>query len=182
MNQRPVEPEPPLPELQSLARELPPPVDLESRLVGSLRAERLLREPRRSMWLQAAAAVLLIAGGIAIGRMTATRPAAPPATESRRFLFMLTDAAPAGDDRARAEQYRQWAADVRAGGRQISGERLANSGIAVVRNGSSPVMEPEVQGFFVISASGIDEAETIARSSPHVQSGGLIIVRPIDTP
>lgn len=184
MNQRSVEPpEPPVPELQSLARELPPPPDLESRIVGSMRAQRLLHESGRSPWLQAAAAVLLVAGGIAIGWMSAIRPVDPPRTvQATRFLFMLTNAEPVADDAARAELYRQWAADVQAEGRQISGDRLANRGIAVTRDGSSPVASPEVQGFFIVSAASLEEAAAVARSSPHVRSGGLIIVRPIDTP
>lgn len=184
MNEGPVvPPEPPVPELEALARELPPPPDLESRLVRSLRAESLLGDSRRSPWLYAAASILLVASGIAIGRMGATGSTAPQQTvQPNRFLLMLTDADPVGDDAARAEQYRQWAADVRAAGHQISGDRLANGGIAVMRDGSAPVMNPEVQGFFIVSASGLDEAAAVARSSPHVRSGGLIIVRPIDTP
>ena len=184
MNQGPVvPPEPPVPELESLVRELPPRPDLESRLVRSLRGEGLLGASRRSPWLYAAASILLVAGGIAIGWMGAKRSTGPQQTvQPNRFLFMLTAAAPVGDDAARAEQYRQWAAGVRAEGHQISGDRLANGGIAVMRDGSAPVMNPEVQGFFIVSASGLEEAAAVARSSPHVRSGGLIIVRPIDTP
>ena len=118
----------------------------------------------------------------AIGRMTAGNAGPAPVAAPNRFLFMLLGADTSGDDRARAEAYRQWAVDQRSSGRQVSGERLANSGLAVVRNGSSPVIDPEMQGFFVISAADMDEATAVARSSPHVQGGGLIIVRPIDTP
>ena len=63
-----------------------------------------------------------------------------------------------------------------------TGERLADSGVAVMRHGSAPIARAEVQGFFVVSASSMDDAVAVARSSPHVQSGGTIIVRPIDTP
>ncbi len=181
MNQLPDD-ERPLPELASLPREIAPPADLESRIVDGLYARSLLMRPARSPWLQAAAAVVLLAGGIAIGRMTAGDADPAPVAASNRFLFMLLGADTSGDDRARAEAYRQWAVDQRSSGRQVSGERLANTGLAVVRNGSSPVIDPELQGFFVISAADMDEATAIARSSPHVQGGGLIIVRPVDTP
>ena len=70
----------------------------------------------------------------------------------------------------------------RDAGRQISGERLADSGVAVGMRGELPIARAEVQGFFVVSASTMDDAVAVARSSPHVQSGGTIIVRPIDTP
>ena len=52
----------------------------------------------------AAASILLMAGGIAIGWMTAVPPADPPQTvQPNRFLFMLTNAEPVSDDAARAE-------------------------------------------------------------------------------
>jgi hypothetical protein len=168
---------------ESLPREIAPPPELEARVVSALRAEGLLKPRARIPWMQAAAAVVLLAGGIAIGRAMA--PAVPnpsAASGASRFLFMLTDAAVQGDDRATAEAYKQWAIEQRKAGRQISGERLANSGVAVVRGGSGPIHAPEVQGFFVVSAQDIDEAVAVARSSPHVQSGGTILVRPIDTP
>jgi hypothetical protein len=181
MNQLPDD-EFPVAELASLPRDVPPPADLESRVVDAMYARSLLNRPSRSPWLHAAAAVVLLAAGIAIGRSTTTGVDESPVVTPNRFMLMLIGADPTGDDRARAERYRQWSVEQRSTGRQVSGDRLANRGIAVVRNGSSAVMEPEVQGFFVISAADIDEAAAIARSSPHVQAGGLIIVRPIDTP
>src|SRR5687767_1022842 len=99
-----------------------------------------------------------------------------------RFLFLLTDADTSGDDAARAEAYRRWAVAQREAGRQISGERLDDSGFAVMREGVAAIARAEVQGYFVVSASTMDDAIAVARSSPHVQSGGTIIVRPIDTP
>jgi hypothetical protein len=173
----------PLDELASLPKDIAPPPALEDRVAAALRGQSLLRRPSPSGWWKAAAAVLLVAGGIAIGRLTSTRvdDAQRPAP-GNRFLLMLTDADTSGDDGARAERYRQWAVDQRSAGRLITGERLADTGLAVVRQGSAPLVSPEVQGYFIVSASSIEEAATVARSSPHVQSGGTIIVRPIDTP
>lgn len=180
MNQR-HEPEPPLPELDALARELPPPPDLEARVIGALRDRSLVRPPH-ARWRTAAAAVLLLGAGVLIGRTTVAPADRAPGVDMPRFLFMLTDAPPANDDAARAEEYRLWAVEQRAAGRQVSGERLASTGIAVTRRGSAAMPAPEVQGYFVVTATNIDEAVAVARSSPHVQSGGLILVRPIDTP
>jgi hypothetical protein len=182
MNQHPDAPEPPLEELTSLGREISPPPALEARIVAGLRDQGLVRSSPRWPWLQAAAAIVLLAAGVALGRSTAAPPASPASAPSNRYLFLLTDADASGDDAQRAEAYRRWAVDQRSAGRQISGERLAPSGVAVVRNGSAAVVSPEVQGFFVVSASDIEDAAAVARSSPHVQNGGVIIVRPIDTP
>jgi hypothetical protein len=173
----------PLPELHSLPREMPPPPELESRVVSALRATALLRAPTRRSWVSAAAAILILVSGIWIGRsvpgpaMNDARPLA-----STRFLFLLTGADTSGDDAARAEAYWRWAVTQREAGRQISGERLADTGFAVMSEGVAPIAGAEVQGFFVVSASTMDDAVAVARSSPHVQSGGTIIVRPIDTP
>ena len=131
--------------------------------------------------MHAAAAVLLLTVGILIGRSIPARTD-ERAVNAPRFLFLLTDLDTSGDDAARSEAYRQWAVQQRDSGRQISGERLADSGVAVVSRGEAPIGRTEVQGFFVVSASTMDEAVAVARSSPHVRSGGTIIVRPIDTP
>jgi hypothetical protein len=183
MNQHPDVPEPPLPELGSLPREMAPPPGLESRVIAELRQQSLLRPAARSPWVQAAAALLLLSAGVMIGRLSAGPvPDRSNAVTAGRFLLMLTGADTSGDDAARAEQYRLWAVDQRSAGREISGERLAASGMAVTRAGSGPVTNPEVQGYFVVSAASLEDAAAVARSSPHVQSGGIIIVRPIDTP
>jgi hypothetical protein len=173
----------PLDELASVPKEMAPPPALEDRVAAALRSESLLRPQSPSWWWRAAAAIFLLAGGILIGRMTSPDAAVVPQHASAsRFLFMLTDGDTSGDEAARSERYRQWAIEQQSAGRQITGERLAPTGLGVNRQGSAPIFAPEVQGYFVISAANIEDAAAVARSSPHVQSGGLIIVRPIDTP
>jgi hypothetical protein len=172
-----------LPELDSLPREMPPPPGLESRIAIALRAQGLLKSPTRLSWISTAAAILMLVLGIGIGRWW-PRPArfdAPPVSTSR-FLFLLSDADTSGDDGARAEAYRRWAVTQRQSGRQISGERLGDSGFAVMNESVAAVARADVQGYFVVSAATMDDAIAVARSSPHVQSGGTIIVRPINTP
>ena len=46
----------------------------------------------------------------------------------------------------------------------------------------APVRDDQLQGFFIVSGADLDDAANVARSSPHVQAGGRVIVRPIDTP
>jgi hypothetical protein len=170
----------PVPEIDSLPKEIAPPPGLEERVVARLRAQSLLRP--RSRWLQAAAAVVLLASGFGIGRMTSQIESTPAPAASNRYLLLLTKADTSGDDAARAARYGQWAVEQRAAGRQISGERLADNGLAVTPAGSSPAADVAVQGFFIVSAASLEDAATVARSSPHVHAGGTVIVRPIDTP
>ncbi len=174
-----------LDELASIAKEMAPPPELEHRVATALRKESLLRPQPVSWAWRTAAALVLVTGGIVVGRLTAPASGAaivPPQSSTPRFLLMLTDGDTSGDDVERAARYRSWASEQRSAGRAITGERLAPTGLAVVRAGSGPVVTPDVQGYFVVSAASIEDAATVARSSPHVQSGGMIIVRPIDTP
>lgn len=174
-----------LDELAIVAKEMTPPPGLEDRVVGALRGQSLLRTRSTAWGWQAAAALVLLGTGVLLGRFSAPAPdldTAASRSSMPRFLLMLTDGDDSGDDVERSVRYRQWAMDQRSAGRGITGERLAPSGVAVVRSGSGPVLTPDVQGYFVISAASIDDAASVARSSPHVQSGGMIIVRPIDTP
>ena len=84
------------------------------------------------------------------------------------------------EDRIAAE-YGRWAAAQRDAGRPVSGERLSSEAVLVEPTRTSRTVA-EVEGFFIISAANLDDAATIARNSPHVQRGGRIIVRPINTP
>lgn len=176
----------PLDELATVAKEMTPPPGLEDRVVGALRGQSLLGTRSTAWGWQAAAALFLLGTGVLFGRFSAPAPdldTAVSRSSMPRFLLMLTDGEDdSGDDVERSARYRQWVIDQRSAGRAITGERLAPSGLAVVRSGSGPVLTPDVQGYFVISAASIDDAASVARSSPHVQSGGMIIVRPIDTP
>jgi hypothetical protein len=161
----------PLDEVASAPKEMAPPPALEDRVAAALRAQSLLRPQQPpSWWWRVAAAVVLLGSGILIGRVTSPAATVPPQQAStNRFLFMLTDGDTSGDDVARSERYRQWAIEQQAAGRQITGERLANTGLAVMRQGSAPMPSPDVQGYFVVSAANIEDAAAVARSSPHVQ-------------
>ncbi len=80
------------------------------------------------------------------------------------------------------EAYRAWARAQRAAGREISGERLAPDGRVVAPGVTTTPERDDLQGFFVISGASLDDAAAVARSSPHVQAGGRVLVRAIDTP
>ncbi len=172
--------EPALPEVAALPREVVPDSGLEDRTVRALTRAGLLRSSRaRPAWLTAAAAIVVFATGLTVGRAM-PRPAAPaPGPDAPRFLLLL-HGGPAGlgaEEEARvAAEYGAWAVGLREDGRFVSGERLGD-GVAVVPAGREV---DGVRGFFLISASSFDEAVQVARSCPHARRGGRIVVRPID--
>jgi hypothetical protein len=173
-------PEPPVPELSSLPRELDPPASLEDRVVAAIGQHALAGDRRRLRWWQIAAAVALFATGAAAGRLTGPEGSAPALQP--RFLLLLLAGPNDGPEAERVAAYREWAIAERNAGRQISGERLAAEGLVVERDRPGDAVRDDVQGFFIVSAANLDEAAALARSSPHVRAGGRVIVRPIDTP
>lgn len=170
-----------------------PPAALESRVVQSLRQQgRLSRRNILPRFLAVAAALLLLVGGWFGGRMFPFTHVAP---SQPRFILLLESSdrsAPpqithdSQEEQARAQEYIQWARSVRANGRSVSGERLADSGEALdLRGTADEQWKPSsgsLQGFFIISAANLAQAADLARQCPHLRYGGRIEVRPIDTP
>jgi hypothetical protein len=160
-------------------RDIVPPPELEDRTVATLISAQLIeRAPAsRSRAWQAAAAIAIFAAGLAVGRVAA--PGRPAAPADSRYLLLLEGgppAASAAEETATVAAYRAWAMKLREEGRAISGERLADVSIAVPTSTSST---SDLRGFFLISASNLEEAAAIARSCPHAQRGGRVVVRPI---
>jgi hypothetical protein len=172
--------------LDELARELPPPVGLEERVVARLAGRGLLtRRSRRGRWLLplAAAAAGLAAGWLLHGSTTAT-----PSPRAEAGLYLLVVHGESGEARPAAERveaHRAWARELAASGRLVTAKKLASSG-SVLDGGSTAPSRPleldasSPSGFFLVRASSLAEAERLARSSPHVRWGGRLTVRPID--
>ena len=173
-------PEPPLPELSSLPREIEPPPPLEDRVVSAMRDASLIRRRAGLVWWQLAAAAALFTAGVAAGRLST--PGGTPPTVQPRFLLLLLAGPATGLENARVAEYRAWAIAQREAGRQITGERLASGGVLVDRAGTDAPVHDDLQGFFIVSGAGLDDVANVARTSPHVRAGGRVIVRPIDTP
>jgi hypothetical protein len=182
---------------ERLPREIPPPADLEDRTVAVLYQQGLLhptplekggaspglrqRVPGAAgAWRRIAAAILMFAAGAWFGAAWDT-PAGSPEPGTPRFLLLLEGASTvsATDESRVFEEYRAWAGQLRRGGRFVSGERLGAASVAVPAGNAD--LDP-IQGYFVVSASDLRDAVAVAESSPHVARGGLVRVRPIDTP
>jgi hypothetical protein len=180
-------------DLRALRDGLNPPATLESLVVRSLRQKgRLRRRNVLPRFLAVAAAFLLLVGGWYAGR---TFPFTHAATSQPRFILLLESsdhstppqiAHDSQEEQKLAQEYIQWARSVRASGRSVTGERLADSGEALDMRGTAEEQwkpsSGSLQGFFIISAANLAQATDLARQCPHLRYGGRIEVRPIDTP
>ncbi|HUF26128.1 MAG TPA: YciI family protein [Gemmatimonadaceae bacterium] len=175
------------------------PPALEQRVVDSLARRGLLApsrsgDPRRSrhrgwraMALLATAAALFV-GGVFAGRGRPPASLAPDSTA--RYALLLYGGAdwPGGDaEAARVDEYRQWARALAGRGHLVTGEKLRNDALELVTPGAGALpsgtgspSDGVLGGFFIISASSAAEAEAIARTMPHLQHGGRVVVRPIE--
>ena len=157
--------------LRRLPREMTPPSLVAARLVTALPG----RFQRRAMWQLAVAASLVVAA-FAAGRVSAPSAVNAPAG-GQKFAFLLYGGTPGGGD-DRAAEYGKWALELRRAGRQVTGERLADTAWTAGSSVSDPL---PLRGFFIIEAQDSREALDLARRHPHAQDG-TIIIRQIDTP
>lgn len=168
-----------------LRDELPPPAALEDQVVARLGRAGLLRGgPRQRLARDLVAAAAIFIAGVAAGAYgwSSLGPRTPEG--DTRFLLLLyagAQASPTAEADRIAREYGDWAAEVRRAGRSIAGERLAAQPERVLETGPSP-SDARLQGFFVIGAESLEDAERVAGRSPHLKYGGRIVIRRIDTP
>jgi hypothetical protein len=179
----------------ALPRDAAPPPALEERVVAALK-ERGLIQSRRSSALRfgvpigaLAAAVLLFAAGLAVGRRAGAHAPADPRPEFVLFLQEGKDfdrGFGAADEHV--AEYKAWAQALGRQGLIVAGEKLKEEGLFVEKNGSETFIGAEKvlgsdvapRGYFVIRARDLDQALAIAKDCPHVKHGGRISLRPID--
>jgi len=88
--------------------------------------------------------------------------------------------------RAIIDEYRQWAMDRAAEGRLVDAEELADVTRIVAQRDESFSIEPSAHtdralgGYFLITASSLDDPLTLAKTHPHLKYGGEVEVRPIE--
>lgn len=165
--------------LARLAQTVDPPAEAYHELSGRLRSRGLIGRPSRLPgWLLTAGAVTAAA---AIAVMLGTRP-----SQTREYLLLLEE--PAGyqsatteaQQRERVREYTAWAGDLARGNRLVSAGELEPGG-SVLSPASSRRLPPQATptGYFLIRAESREEAERLARSSPHLRYGGDLVVRAV---
>jgi hypothetical protein len=168
--------------LAALPRAIDPPARLEERVVRELHDRGTLRGPSgRWPWLSIAAALVLMASGFALGRLTGADAGAPPAPGTRYLLLLYGGAAKPGEGPSRVAEYAAWARAEAADGRLINGEKLGSDAVVIGdASGLRSVNLREPSGYFVIRASTQDEAVATASRCPHLKHGGTVLIRPIE--
>jgi hypothetical protein len=166
--------------------DLVPDPALEDRVVRALRAEAMLTpRPHRAPWTRWAGLAASFAVGLVVG-VAATRPLALPDADGTRYLLLLyAPVAPTPPDpnaeEASVAAHRAWLAALRGEGRSIRGERLSTQEPALIGESGGDRL-PVVEGYFVTTARTREDAVQVARTNPHVKTGGRIVVQAIDTP
>jgi hypothetical protein len=165
--------------------DLKPPAQLEERIVRALRAEAALAPPpSRTSWKWWAGLAAGFAAGLLAGAGVVRSPS-PADADGPRYMLLLYEGESAptsrADEDASVSAHRAWLAALRQEGRTIGGERLSLESPAVIGGAGGDRLPPAL-GYFVTTARSREDAIDIARSNPHVKSGGRIVVQAIDTP
>ena len=178
----------------ALPRDVSPPAGLEDRVTRAVIAgdvpPGMVRPvapapPWRTALIRVAAAAIIFLAGTAAGRATATAPSpvAPPPPQAAfderpPYLLTLYGAAPLSGKSPEElfEEYSTWARELYDSGHLIASARLEDDREVFGDWGWVPT-ERLPGGFFYIRASTREEAQAIARESPHVKYGGAVELR-----
>lgn len=181
---------------------LRPPDDLEERVVARLREAGLLNRTitKKEISMKAiharwglAAAVLAAAGvwaGTQVPSLREAAPAGEAAAQDTRPAFALLlyedekyQAPAEGEHEARVAEYSAWARKLAASGHLVDGAEILDRGVLLHRDRPRAETVPAgpegiLDGYFVIRAESLAQAERIAAECPHLAYGGSVSVRP----
>lgn len=184
-----------LDELRSLPRTAAPPPAIEERVIGALRARRLIVErpasrPRlrdrphmRGLALAASLVIAVLAGWLARGLY---EPAATPfPARERQYLVLLSEPSGLATEKPIPElvaEYRDWALALAERGHLVSGARLEHHGVRLASDRGGDIYRRDADwrqatGYFVIRASSYDQAAALVADCPHLAYGGEISLR-----
>lgn len=151
-----------------------------------------LPNTRVSRLMQRAAAVmLLLTAGFAVGRLSLSPISRGIAAGDSRFLLLLagSDAAALTPER-RAEvgdQFRTWTSELDERGMLVSQGQLTLASNAVSNPDTPPPDSAtlaafhRINGYFIINAATVEQADSVARTMPYLDLRGWVLVRPIAT-
>jgi hypothetical protein len=186
--------------LNALARETAPPDFLEQRIVSALRESNLIRASAAGGRRPAVRIGSAIAASLALfflGALTGSWWRALPAADERLPEFMLVllespEESPARSSEEALEvvrEYGDWAKKIRNEGLLVGGEKLKDEArFLSVISGRPSVSETQpdangksIGGYFLIRARDYQQAMMIAEGCPHLNYGGVIEIRQIDS-
>lgn len=157
----------------------------DEKLIERLKSEELLQNASsvitvQRIWLQVAAAVVLLLGGYTIGFYGHNIiPEKSHRTQYALFLFENGEFE-MGDPEAMISEYENWAIKLGEQGKLEYAEKLNDSkelwlGKSTIQNTTS-----KLTGYFVYYAKDFKEAQEIAKTHPHIKYGGGMELREID--
>ncbi len=150
------------------------------------RLSQARNQRRYAPLLRAAASIALVTLGAAGGFLARGdgSPTSAPLTGSSTFLLLVRGEQPENSlpGERLVQEYRDWALSLADEGRLASANKLADEPGRWISG--SPETESrtrsDIQGYFLIQASGYSEAIEIAGASPHIRYGGTFEIREID--
>jgi hypothetical protein len=170
--------------LQSLAREMVPPAELEARVIRGLKRDGLIRG---AFWNRSRRAAVAVAASLILfvsGYLTGAHQEQPASgftmSESTYVLFLIQgptyrEASDPEQLKLRIEEYRNWARGIREEGIAITGVKLQPD-FSVLGDGATG---SGVSGYFLIEAKNLQQANALAASCPHLRYGGQVEIRRI---
>ncbi|MGH7472024.1 MAG: hypothetical protein ACRENP_29085 [Longimicrobiales bacterium] len=154
----------------------------------SFRAGKTARTAWR-MNLSRAAVVLLVAlSAFGLGRWS--RAAEPGPAQGDEFLLLLAgsraESLPRDSLPRIFQRFGEWTAALRSRGQLVRQGQLGREGVTVSSESvGDPNLESalrQVNGYFIVRAESLEDAEQLARTSPYLELRGRIAVRAIGPP
>lgn len=172
----------------------PPSATLEDRVVDELKARQLIKSKpagaanmKMQYAINAAIAVVAVAIGLVLGQRFDAAPGPAAEVTGHQYVMLLYedetyDAPAPGKMEERIGEYSQWAREVAATGKYVTGKKLTDDSLLLLPDGTrsnvTPAAEQGVlEGYFIITATDIEEAASIAESCPHLRYGGAVSLR-----
>lgn len=172
----------------------PPSAKLEDRVVDELKARQLIKsktEGAANMKMQyainAAIAVVAVVIGLVLGQHFDAEPERTAEGTGHQYVMLLYedetyDAPTPGKMEERIGEYSQWAREVAATGKYVTGKKLTDDSLLLLPDGTRSDMTPAaeqgvLEGYFIITAGDMEEAASIAESCPHLRYGGAVSLR-----
>ena len=139
--------------------------------------------------INAVIAVVAMLIGLVLGQRFEAPPEQTADVTGHQYVLLLYedesyDAPAPGKMEERIGEYSQWAREVAATGKYVAGKKLTDDSLLLLPGGARsdviPAAEQGVlEGYFIITASDLEEAASIAESCPHLRYGGAVSLRRI---
>ena len=137
--------------------------------------------------INAAIAVVAVVTGVVLGQHFDAAPEPPAEGTGHQYVMLLYedetyDAPGPGKMEERISEYSLWAREVAATGNYVTGRKLTDDSLLLLPDGTrsdvTPAAEQGVlEGYFIITATDLEEAASIAESCPHLRYGGAVSLR-----